>query len=71
EEEPVTAQTVFGHLSANAEAAKRLLVEAIPRIPLEPDWPEHRALDAALTTARELWPKETLEKLGPILARFA
>ncbi|HEX4639519.1 MAG TPA: S-methyl-5'-thioadenosine phosphorylase [Chthoniobacterales bacterium] len=71
EEEPVTAQTVFGHLSANAEAAKRVLVEAIPRIPLEPDWPEHRALDAALTTARELWPKATLEKLGPILARFA
>src|SRR5207302_11468696 len=45
EEEPVSAQTVFGHLSANAEAAKRVLVEAIPRIPAEPDWPEHRSLD--------------------------
>src|SRR5437763_499277 len=69
-EEPVSAQTVFGHLTANAEAAKKVLVEAIPRIPLDPDWPEHRALDAALTTERKLWPKATLEKLGPILARF-
>jgi 5'-methylthioadenosine phosphorylase len=71
EEEPVSAQTVFGHLSANAEAAKRVLVDAIPRIPREADWPEHRALDAALTTERKLWPQATLEKLGPILARFA
>src|SRR3954465_7768694 len=33
EEEPVSAQTVFGHLLANAETAKKVLVEAIPRIP--------------------------------------
>src|SRR5581483_2872652 len=35
EEEPVSAQTVFGHLTANAEAAKRVLLEAIPRVPQE------------------------------------
>jgi 5'-methylthioadenosine phosphorylase len=70
EEEPVSAQTVFGHLTANAEAAKRVLEEAIPRIPTEPSWPEHSALDAAMTTARSLWPKATIDKLGPILARF-
>jgi 5'-methylthioadenosine phosphorylase len=71
EEEPVSAQTVFGHLTANAEAAKKVLIEAIPRIPTEPTWPEHSALDAALTTERSLWPKETMEKLGPILSRFS
>ena len=70
EEEPVSAQTVFGHLTANAEAAKKVLIEAIPKIPAEPDWPEHRALDAALVTDRKLWPRATVEKLGPILARF-
>jgi 5'-methylthioadenosine phosphorylase len=70
DEEPVSAQTVFGHLTANAEAAKRVLVEAIPRIPREPNWPEHSALDAAMTTDRKLWPKATIEKLGPILNRF-
>ena len=70
EEEPVSAQTVFGHLTANAETAKKVLVEAIPRIPAEPAWPEHSALDAALITDRKLWPRATMEKLGPILSRF-
>jgi 5'-methylthioadenosine phosphorylase len=71
EEEPVSAQTVFGHLVANAETAKKILAEAIPRIPAEPNWPEHRALDTALITDRKLWPAATKEKLGPILGRFA
>jgi 5'-methylthioadenosine phosphorylase len=70
EEEPVSAQTVFGHLTANAEMAKKILVDAIPRVPTQPDWPEHSALDAALTTERKLWPPATIEKLGPILRRF-
>jgi 5'-methylthioadenosine phosphorylase len=70
EEEPVTAETVFAHLSANAENAKRVLARAISRIPNAPDWPEHRALDTALVTDRKLWPVETVKKLGVILERF-
>jgi 5'-methylthioadenosine phosphorylase len=70
EEEPVSAQTVFGHLTANAGTARRVLVDAIPRIPTVADWPEHNALDMALTTERKLWPEATIQKLGPILARF-
>jgi len=70
EEEPVSAQTVFEHLVANAATAKKILAEAIPRIPAEPTWPEHRALDTALVTDRKLWPPPTKEKLGAILARF-
>ena len=70
EEEPVSAQTVFGHLTANAETAKKVLLDAIPRLPQIPDWPEHSALDAALTTERKLWPEATIRKLGPILKRF-
>jgi 5'-methylthioadenosine phosphorylase len=70
EEEPVSAQTVFGHLLANAEAAKKILVEAIPRIPAQPDWADHRSLDNALVTDRKLWPKATAEKLRPVLGRF-
>jgi 5'-methylthioadenosine phosphorylase len=70
EEEPVSAQTVFGHLTANAEAAKKVLVDAIPEIPREPNWPDHRALDNALVTERKLWPEATVKKLGPILGRF-
>ena len=70
EEEPVSAQTVFGHLTANAERAKKILLEVVPRIPAKPDWPEHFALDSALTTDRKLWPEATIRKLGPILSRF-
>jgi 5'-methylthioadenosine phosphorylase len=71
EEEPVSAQTVFEHLIANAETAKKILAEAIPRIPAEPNWPEHRALDTALVTDRKLWPAATRGKLEAILGRFA
>jgi 5'-methylthioadenosine phosphorylase len=70
EEEPVSAQTVFEHLVANAETARTVLAEAIPRIPAEPNWPEHRALDTALVTDRKLWPAATRQKLDAILARF-
>ncbi len=71
EEEPVSAQTVFGHLVANAERASKILSHAIPRIPTEPNWPEHTALDSALTTDRKLWPAKTRKKLSAILDRFA
>ncbi len=70
EEEPVSAQIVIGHLMANAETAKKVLVDVIPRIPKEPNWPEHFALDSALVTDRKLWPAATVEKLKPILGRF-
>ncbi len=71
EEEPVTADAVFGHLLANAETAKKLLTAVIPHLPTEPNWPEHSALTHSLVTERKLWPAKTLENLRPILARFA
>ena len=70
EEEPVSAQTVIEHLLANADTAKKVLADLIPRIPTEPSWPEHRALDSALVTDRKLWPAETRRKLAAILDRF-
>ena len=70
EEEPVSAETVLSHLTANAEIARKLIVDVIPRLPNEPNWPEHFALDKALVTERKLWPQATVEKLRPILARF-
>jgi 5'-methylthioadenosine phosphorylase len=70
EEAPVTAEAIFSHLTANADAAKKILAQVIPRIPVEPTETEHRALDAALVTDRKLWPAETVKKLGVILERF-
>jgi 5'-methylthioadenosine phosphorylase len=71
EEEPVSAEAVFGHLIANAETAKKILRHVIPRIPTDPNWPEHTALDSALVTDRKVWPKATMKKLEAILQRFA
>ncbi len=70
EEAPVTADAVVAHLMANADAAKRIFARVIPHIPAVADYPEHRALDSALVTARALWPEETVKKLGVILERF-
>jgi 5'-methylthioadenosine phosphorylase len=70
DDEPVTAQVVIGHLQANAEAACQILPKVIARIPEEPTWPEHRALDTALITPRKLWPDATVKKLEVILNRF-
>ena len=70
EEAPVSVETVIGHLLANAETAKRILALVIPRLPTAADWPEHRALDSAIVTARALWPAETVQKLPAVLSRF-
>ena len=70
DEAHVTAEAVMAHVSANAAMAKAVIARVIPRIPQEPSWPEHHALDGALMTDRKLWPLETAEKLKPILTRF-
>jgi 5'-methylthioadenosine phosphorylase len=70
EEEPVSAEIILSHVLANAETARRVIVDVVPQIPTVPNWPEHSALDAALVTDRRLWPEATKEKLRPILRRF-
>ena len=70
EDEPVTAEAVVSHLHANVAMAKDILARVIPRIPTEPNWPEHSALNGALMTDRSLWPKLTIEELEIILERF-
>ena len=70
DEAHVTADAVMAHVSANAAMAKAVLGRVIPRIPLEPHWPEHHALDGALMTDRKLWPAETVNSLRPLLQRF-
>src|SRR6478735_607490 len=54
EEEPVSVQTVIGHLLANAETAKKALERVVPEMPREANWPEHHALDRAIITDRKL-----------------
>ncbi len=69
-EDPVTVESVVAHLQANATAAKQVLAHVIPRIPDDPSWPEHFALNDAIVTPREYWREETIDKLRVILERF-
>lgn len=70
EVDAVSAHSVIEHIQANAATAKAILVDVIPRIPTEPNWPEHRALDSAIFTDRVAWPAATCRKLAPMLQRF-
>lgn len=71
EEAPVNASTVIEHLMANSRLAQKIVASVLPRIPSGANWPEHRSLDNALLTTRTLWPAKTVERLDPVLARFA
>ena len=71
EEEPVSAQTVFEHLVANAETAKRVLRQT--------SFPDPDRAELARTSRAGFRPgdrpkalarRRTRKKLAPILARF-
>lgn len=70
DEAHVTAEAVMAHVSANAAMAKAVIARVIPRIPLEPSWPEHHALDGAIMTDRKLWPEAVTANLKPLLERY-
>jgi 5'-methylthioadenosine phosphorylase len=70
EEEPVKVETVMEHLYANVALAKKVISRVIPRIPLEPDWPEHFALEGSIITDSSLWPLTSSENLRPLLERW-
>ena len=70
DEEPVDVETVIGHMQANSSLAKQIVRSAISLIPEGPASASHRSLDAAIMTPRELWPKQTVEDLAPILGRL-
>ena len=67
DEEAVETSSVIEHLAANADMSARIIRRAIGMIPLDPDWPEHRSLDAAIFTPGSHWPEKTMRKLAPIL----
>ena len=71
DEAHVTVEMVIDNLNRNANAAKSILTDVIPRIPDEPaNWPCHSALKNAIMTDRKLWPVKTKKALQPILAKY-
>lgn len=66
----VTVEMVIDFLHRNAETAKRIIRDVIPRIPTVADWPEHSALQNSFLTDRRLWPKKKVNDLKPILQKY-
>lgn len=70
DEAAVSAESVMSHLQANVALAKRVIARAVPQVPAEPVWPEHRSLEGAIMTEKSRWPEKTRRRLWPLLERF-
>ncbi len=70
DEAHVTVEMVIANLTKNAATAKAILARVIPRIPAQPHWPCHAALQNAIMTDRQAWPRKTIAELKPILAKY-
>jgi len=70
DEAHVTVELVIANLNKNAAMAKSIITQAIPEIPLEPNWPCHHALESAIMTDKKLWPAKTKQDLRPILEKY-
>jgi 5'-methylthioadenosine phosphorylase len=70
DEAHVTVEMVIANVTQNAATAKAVIAKVLPQIPAAPAWPCHSALQNAIMTAREVWPKKTIADLQPILAKY-
>jgi 5'-methylthioadenosine phosphorylase len=70
DEAHVTIEMVVEYLHRNAAAAQQIVLQTIPKIPLQPDWPCHSSLKNAILTDRKLWPAAARKELAPILAKY-
>lgn len=66
----VTVETVIANLGRNAAASQSILRRLIPSIGAERPCGCGDALRNAIVTSKENAPRETLERLGPIVARY-
>jgi len=70
DEAHVTVEMVIENLQKNAAQAKAILLETVPLIPAEPNWPCHQALQHAIMTDKKLWPPKTKTMLKPLLEKY-
>ncbi len=69
DEDHVTVDLIVANLQKNAAVAKAVITDVLPRIPTNPGWPCHTALQNAIMTDPKFWPPKIREELAPILAR--
>jgi 5'-methylthioadenosine phosphorylase len=71
DEEHVTVEMIIDNLNRNADQAKSIVKHVISRIPDQPVWPCHSALQNAIMTDRKLWPRRIAAELEPIIGRYS
>ena len=70
EVETVSVEVILENLNKNADMAKKMLVNTIKNLPEKRSCGCGEALRNAIVTRKEAVPKETLEKLKPIIEGF-
>ena len=70
-EEPVTVDAVIRVLLHNAEVAKQSVRNAVRMLDQAGPSPHRNALQDALITRKDLWPKEAVERLDLLIGKYA
>lgn len=70
EHDHVTIEMVIEYLNRNSAMAKKIVTEAVKRVPEKADWSCHSALSHAILTDKKLWPAKTVKELQPLLAKY-
>jgi 5'-methylthioadenosine phosphorylase len=70
EEEAVNVEMLIANLMANAALTKRSIAELVPLLGSERPCDCGQSLSTAIITQRNLIPREKIEELGPIVARY-
>jgi 5'-methylthioadenosine phosphorylase len=70
EDEHVTLEMIIANLHRNAEMGRKIVVAAVSKIPMEPNWPAHSALKHAILTDKKFWPRKTVTALRPIIGKY-
>lgn len=70
DEAHVSVDMVVANLMRNAEQAKKIVAEAVTRVPKKPGCSCHEALKNAILTDRKFWPARTKAQLKLLLAKY-
>jgi len=70
EEEAVNVEMLIANLMANAALSKRTIAELVPMLSADRPCDCGQTLSSAIITQRDVVPPQTIERLGPIVARY-
>jgi 5'-methylthioadenosine phosphorylase len=70
EEEAVNVEMLIANLMANAALSKRTIAELVPMLTADRPCDCGQTLSAAIITQRDVIPPTTIQRLGPIVAKY-